>query len=179
MDERIGEVYRSRDAPPDAALLGGDNRLDLIEFRILPKFAAILQDIGCDLRDILPVIPFHDVQGEVNARGQAAGSGDLSVVDESGSAHEVHGRVLFLHARREHVVRCGGRAVEQAILGEHRGAGANRHRDVGRRRIRQQPCFLRIAAAVLRWDDNDLRLGRSLKAIVGNDHKPVGGSHGL
>lgn len=63
----VHDVKECRDIPPDAALPGGDNRLNFIEFWILPKFAAILQDIGCDQRDILPVIPFDDVQGEVNA----------------------------------------------------------------------------------------------------------------
>jgi hypothetical protein len=85
MDEGMGEVCRGCNAPPARSSLDGDNALDFTEFRILPKFALILQDIGCDLRDILPVIPGYDVQGEVNARGQAARSSNLSVVDESGS----------------------------------------------------------------------------------------------
>ncbi len=68
--------------------------------------------MGCDLCDFLPVVPSDDVQSEVDARGQAASSSNPPVVDESCSAHEMHGRVLLLHVRREQVVRRRGQAVE-------------------------------------------------------------------
>ena len=106
-------------------LLGSDYWFDFTEFWVFPKIASILQSVRCDLRDILPVIPGDNVQGEIDARGQASGSGNLSVIDESGSAHEVHGWVLLLHVRREQVVRGGGQAVKQAVMCEHVGTCAN------------------------------------------------------
>ncbi len=120
---RFGQNPKTR--PALAVLLAGDNRLDFTKLRILPQFTSVLQGICRNLRDILPVIPSHNVQGEIDARGQASGSGNLSVIDESGSAHEVYCWVLLLHVRREQVVCGGGQPVEQAIMCEHLGTCTN------------------------------------------------------
>jgi hypothetical protein len=93
------------------ALLGGHHGLDLTEFRAFPKLTAILEEVGCRLRDLSSAIALHDVQGEVNSRSQTAGGGNLAVLDEPGSTYKVNRWVLFLHLRCVHVMGRSSQAV--------------------------------------------------------------------
>ncbi len=137
----------------------------------------IFHVVGSFLGDVAAVVALDHAEREIDARGKSAGAGEIPVFDEPGAALEMD--IRELHRKRIKCgVKCGGGfAGQQPGLGQNKGAGANRHRDVGVLGRFTNPFQHRCARFTLGRDDDDLRRGRVYESIVGDNFHPAARSN--
>jgi len=112
-------------------------------------------------RRVAAEVILHQREGQVDAGGDAGRGGDAPVLDVDRVRVDVDSRVLVPQGRAAGPVGGRARAVEQARLGQQKGAGADRGDPLRPRRVRAEPGDqVRVAAACSRAAGNDQQVGR-------------------
>ena len=141
----------------------GSPGVDGVRSRVLPGAAEVFELVGRARRDLAAEVAVDDVEGEVDAGGQAAGGRDRPGVDVPEAALDLDVRKLHRERPVGRVVRRGRLPGEQAGAREQEGAGTDRHRDVGAGSRLAHPVHGRLAA---RWAGMTITRGAGAFAKV-------------
>src|SRR6266480_2293235 len=154
-------------------------RVNLIGIRVHPALPLLFHVVGIFLGTVAAAIALDHAEREIDARRKSASAGEIAIFHEASTALEAY--IRELHGKRDkRAVKCGrGFARQESGLGQNKGAGADRHRDVSVFGRFTNPFQHRLARLTLGGDNDDLCRRRVGSSVIEYDlHSATGVDRG-